>query len=384
MRLCGLLSLITAVAGHGSMIMPPSRNAIDASPGMPWANGKHPPTGVIEPYTCSCSNGTEPCSSAQGCFWFSQGVSVGCSRADGNGTRIPNLDHCPAERAAGFDPLTMEGALLPKYRTVNLHSVPGSPSDIWKYNPWRAPGKGPTADPCGMAGGNTVGVFNAGEYNATAFAKQGDLGTHVLRKRTDIGETVWKRGDVERARWEITAAHGGGYVYQLCPASQPLTEECFASTPLPFATAADGSYTQRFIHSDSSDDFDAPATLVTEGGGVGWAINPYPYGTSIPCDWNAAAHNQHCSFQCARCGAPWYAADGACPDHNCEHAIAEQALPNITYGTAIPDRSRGANTVEDRVRVPTSLAAGEYVLRWRWDCEASSQVWTTCSDITIA
>ena len=31
------------------MIMPPGRNAIDASPGMPWAGGKHPETGTIEP-----------------------------------------------------------------------------------------------------------------------------------------------------------------------------------------------------------------------------------------------------------------------------------------------------------------------------------------------
>ena len=30
-----------------------------------------------------------------------------------------------------------------------------------------------------MAGGNTYEVFNAGAYNATKFAKQGDLGTKV-------------------------------------------------------------------------------------------------------------------------------------------------------------------------------------------------------------
>jgi hypothetical protein len=29
---------------------------------------------------------------------FSQGVSVGCKAADGNGTRLPNLDHCASER----------------------------------------------------------------------------------------------------------------------------------------------------------------------------------------------------------------------------------------------------------------------------------------------
>lgn len=30
-----------------------------------------------------------------------------------------------------------------------------------------------------MAGGNTYEVFNAGAYNATRWAKQGDLGTQV-------------------------------------------------------------------------------------------------------------------------------------------------------------------------------------------------------------
>eukprot|EP01046_Picozoa_sp_COSAG06_P055831 COSAG06_NODE_10378_length_1692_cov_1.936598_1_plen_72_part_10 len=72
-------------------------------------------------------------------------MSVGCKRADGNGTRLPNLDHCADERAPGFDPLKMEGALNPKYMTTNVDAEPGSISDIWKFNPWRAPGKGPLA-----------------------------------------------------------------------------------------------------------------------------------------------------------------------------------------------------------------------------------------------
>ena len=34
-----------------------------------------------------------------------------------------------------------------------------------------------------MAGGNTFEVFNAGAYNDTVNAKQGDLGTKVLKPR---------------------------------------------------------------------------------------------------------------------------------------------------------------------------------------------------------
>ena len=33
--------------------------------------------------------------------------------------------------------------------------------DIFKFNPWRAPGKAPVFDSCGMAGGRTTEAFNA-------------------------------------------------------------------------------------------------------------------------------------------------------------------------------------------------------------------------------
>lgn len=37
----------------------------------------------------------------------------------------------------------------------------------------------------------------------------------------------------------------------------------------------------------------------------------------------------------------------------------------------------------DYVRVPAGLASGDYVLGWRWDCEATAQVWSACADITV-
>ena len=39
--------------------------------------------------------------------------------------------------------------------------------------------------------------------------------------------------------------------------------------------------------------------------------------------------------------------------------------------------------IVDRVRIPASLPPGDYVLGWRWDCEESTQVWTSCSDVVI-
>jgi len=107
-----------------------------------------------------------------------------------------------------------------------------------------------------MAGGTPTECFNAGAYNATPNAKQGDLGTKVLKPRPS--GTVWKIGGVERTRIEVTATHGGGYIYQLCPAakvnagSAAEIEACFASSPLKFAPAASGGFTHRVIHPGKS------------------------------------------------------------------------------------------------------------------------------------
>jgi hypothetical protein len=43
----------------------------------------------------------------------------------------------------------------------------------------------------------------------------------------------------------------------------------------------------------------------------------------------------------------------------------------------------GSYSVEDALKVPTDIAPGDYVLGWRWDCEKTSQIWSSCSDITI-
>ena len=37
----------------------------------------------------------------------------------------------------------------------------------------------------------------------------------------------------------------------------------------------------------------------------------------------------------------------------------------------------------DMVKIPADLTAGKYVLGWRYDCEATAQVWSNCADITV-
>ena len=153
-----------------------------------------------------------------------------------------------------------------------------------------------------MAGGNPVEVFNAGAYNTTVNAQQGDLGSKVLKPRPS--GTVWKRGGIGVTRWQMTARHGGGYQFRLCPAAAPLTEACFAATPLEFANV--DAHMVRF--NDSSRDVSIPALLVTDGPAKGWMRQPVPNDDEHPCDYNVTAayhgapHRWQPALQCLPSG----------------------------------------------------------------------------------
>ena len=88
-------------------------------------------------------------------------------------------------------------------------------------------------DACGLAGGTPWGynVPEWGEYVNTSNAVHGDRGSQLPALPSD---TVWTRGSRAEVTWQITANHGGGYQYRLCPGDQALTEECFSQTPLMF------------------------------------------------------------------------------------------------------------------------------------------------------
>lgn len=70
----------------------------------------------------------------------------------------------------------------------------------------------------------------------------------------------------------------------------------------------------------------------------------------------------------------------------------DPSLPNRTFGSdpaRFPDPLPGIDqtrdvAIEDELRVPAHLAPGDYVLQWRWDAELTSQIWTSCSDITLS
>lgn len=376
MWIASLLVLLrfSGVDAHGSMIMPPARNSIDVEDPR-WSHGKHPMTGTIEPYNCVCTNGTDTCNNGQSCFWFSNGCTPGCKQCDGNGNRYPNFDHCPDE----VKDLKPSDYLLKEYWTGDKTWEEGTSYDIFKFNPWRAPGKAPVFDSCGMAGGRWTEAFNAAAFNTTKFAKMGDLGSKVLKPRPT--GTVWKLGGTAKTRWQLTANHGGGYIYRLCPATEELTEECFQKTPLQWGTK---THILRF--SNSSNDMEINATDVTSGGGIGWRVNPFPNVRCDPCDYNATKEGHHCAWNhCPGCGPPLYAADESCPDVCSKHypGTPDGRPRKLPFPDPIPGIGESTFAVEDTVLVPKDIPAGEYVLGWRWDCEHSSQVWNTCADITI-
>lgn len=253
-----------------------------------------------------------------------------------------------------------------------------------------------------MAGGSPFPTTAAAEYTTTQFAKQGDLGSQVLKPRPT--GTVWRRGSVARVRQQATAPHGGGYIYRLCPANQTLTEACFNKIQLEFATPS--KHTLRFA--DRSLDREINATLVTEGGGKGWMVWPWPGGSTGDLMY-VVGPDKHCFYKngtrdngsgglvpgkayCPGCGYPKYLSDSACP---CQGQYATnmsltcpEVPPNAGSDLSFtpdpaPGHTAASYALEDAVNVPVHILPGEYVLGFRWDCEMTSQIWQSCADITI-
>ena len=122
----------------------------------------------------------------------------------------------------------------PDLRTYNVNASCGGPTDWYQFAPWRAPGHAPVFDSCGMAGGTPHRGDYGAQYFDTRFARQGDLGSKVLKPRKT--GVVWTAGSTVEVSWAIEANHGGGYQYRLCKADDPLglVEDCFIKHPLPF------------------------------------------------------------------------------------------------------------------------------------------------------
>eukprot|EP00035_Acanthoeca_spectabilis_P012425 m.221729 g.221729 ORF g.221729 m.221729 type:complete len:365 (+) comp15617_c0_seq5:15-1109(+) len=354
--------MVTAVLGHGFVIFPPARNAIDkdlplfANGSFPTTTGKPgctPDTGACG---CWCTNGTDTCQPGQSCFWFSQGCSIECPTCLGvDGSARWQKDLCNNSAQA----TVCDSAL----RTYNMDAPCNSQADTYKHNPWRHPGTAPVFDACGKAGGGITGGKVGGGaafYTNTIHAKEGDLGSKVLPPMPS-GVTI-KAGSTFDATWSMRANHGGGYQYRLCSAKSELSESCFQQTPLPFAGVQMLQYANGtrqtipsvYAYPNGTGAFSYLDRAVPTAAGA-WARNPIP------------DHTQMGSTSKSATEFPPPCVDDLSPP---------------TLGLCSGERPFHLAIV-DQIIVPATTPPGDYVLGFRWDCEETAQIWASCSDISI-
>ena len=195
-------------------------------------------------------------------------------------------------------------------------------------------------------------------------------------------DTEWASGGVVEVGWMVGSNHGGGYVYNLCPSNETLSEEYFQKIMLPFV----GNH-HVIRHMDNHSQYVIPAMQVSEGTyptGSMWRRNPIP---ACDCDADKScgvnkttpSHPSHPAYYRAYAdeGQPQPEGAGACPTG----AQFPVAFDNW-YGQDIFDHmSEHMWAILDEVQLPQ--VTGDYVLRWRWDTEQNPQIWTHCADVTI-
>jgi len=375
-----LLSFVAAVLGHGALVHPLPRNAIDRV----LPRDKRTP--VHDGSACTnLTGGAEGCDIGQAQYWYNQGCFIGCPECDSVSGRR-QVDVC----GLGKQPTVND----PGHRSVNRGAPAGSDLDIYKHNPWRAPGAAPVIDACGLAGGTPWGdnVSEWGDFVATPYAKHGDRGSQVLPALPN--GVRWEVGGEVEAVWQIGANHGGGYSYRLCPASEALTEECFQKHPLEFVKGK-----QALIFPNGTR-LPVGGTFVSDGTtplGSMWALNPIPPrclgGANFSNETNFC-HTGNVYPNCSPCpgtpGSDCTTCDNS-PEPSFEPPCTESAVnTSVDYQVCSGNQGHGMGGVNknpvavvDTLRIPAALKAGAYVLGWRLDCEATAQIWTNCADIQI-
>eukprot|EP00038_Savillea_parva_P019989 m.30091 g.30091 ORF g.30091 m.30091 type:complete len:368 (-) comp4663_c0_seq1:2658-3761(-) len=362
----GCMAVMGAVAasvlGHGFTIFPPARNAIDkdlpmfANGSFPQPNGKPGCQQTEGACGCWCTNGTNACEPGQSCFWFSQGCSIGCPTCLGvDGSARWQKDLCNNSAQATV--------CLSDFRTYNMLAPCNSDSDTYKHNPWRAPGTAPVFDVCGKAGGGITGGKVGGGaafYTDTVHAKEGDLGSEALPPMPS--GVTYTAGTTVEFTWGMRANHGGGYQYRLCPSTSKLTEDCMKANPLPFAGV------QMLQYANGTRQTIPSIYVFPNGTGISSSVErPIP---TAPGAW-------------ARNPIPDDTQFGSTSKGKTEFP------PPCNDNTAPPTRGLCSGerpfqlAIVDRVTIPADTPAGDYVLGFRWDCEETAQVWSTCSDITV-
>ncbi len=262
-------------AAHGRMTFPPSRQG-----------------GTLEVAGTNCGWHDAGTVANCECCWYTQFADIA----------IPGNATIPADS--------------PLVTTGGCHDTKPGGCDWTKARPWRAPGSAPVLSPCGK---ETAGGADGRDLPPVAL----------------VNRTTWKAGTAVEVAFTITANHGGGYSWRLCPSSTtPLTEACFQQHPLDFA--GDTSVVQY----TSGKRVTIPAQRVTSGttpAGSMWSKNPVP-------------------------------------DEEGDFAPPLAGLVGSNWKFSIVDQ----------VKIPADTAPGSWVLAWRWDTEDTAQSWANCADIEIA
>ena len=330
---------------------------------------------------------------------YSQGCFIGCDECDNKSGRR-QTDLCGNGKE--------QTLTNPKYWSVNRDAIPGSPEDVYKHNPWRAPGNAPIMDACGLAGGTylrTPGA-EAGDFTKTIYAQHGDVGTEVLKPLPGYTAPTYKLGGTIETTWSIRNNHGGGYSYRLCPLPEgnftDLTETCFQAHPLDFVED------EQAIVFPNGTLFKLSAeqtTFVSEGTsppGSTWSMIPMPPTLLGPCCLagpnDTATTPNACTAQERSVGCPVRPGNCmACPEtpgSDCSRCDQVQSIMADRYKRPgvpqFPEPCPGCSGVSwngygvrDVVKVPADLPAGKYILGFRYDCEATAQVWSSCADIVL-
>jgi len=342
MLFVALSCLLALVAGHGAMNFPLPRNS---NPGSNWTAD------------ASCIG--------QACFWYQVGCFIGCENCTGTGKY---LYPSPSDFPEGC---TLAEPTNNARETRTWFGEDGDQGDFTKYNPWRSPGLAPQRDPCGASSGYK-------EAGTGAYAPEVPDGYPVWAEGSKVlpptKPTIWKAGGTAEVSWSISAQHGGGYAYRLCPKGSPITEECFRANPLAFAGE---THSIRF-NDGSVPPFEVNATSLSTGtlpAGSTWRRNPIP---GCNCDVGGGCVVGGSGYSKAYANAPDPLATDVCPTGTMFPAPFKNAAGLVGYLVSNPV----LYSIVDRVEVPST--EGDYVLQWRWDCEETNQVWNSCADVRVS
>eukprot|EP01047_Picozoa_sp_COSAG01_P033381 COSAG01_NODE_2453_length_7674_cov_13.713003_4_plen_185_part_00 len=181
------------------MVHPRSRNSIDAFDQL----AKKTPLPITFAASNRCVNGSGgKCTNGQSAFWYSQGCFIGC----------PECDHVSGRRQTDVCKRGFVGRLPSEAIAVNRAFPNGtaiprdSIYDIYRHNPWRAPGHAPVADPCGLAGGTPwyKPAPEEGRFYNTSFTYHGMRGTDLKPLPRDVYTPVtWKIGSTASVSWNV-------------------------------------------------------------------------------------------------------------------------------------------------------------------------------------